>query len=408
MAGLLDFLDSDEARFGMSLLSAAGPQAVPASFGQRMAAAVSNYRDSQREDEERGLLRGYREMQTESLRQQALERQEKLAARGELQDQLRLVDPSGRLGLLAHLDPQGAAKMLMPQRPQVGNIDPGKYTPQSVAQFSQTGDFNVLQPRDKREIVNGMAVDPYAIQPGAVIPDPNKPFSLGPEGRVVPNQALQQYEMNRARAGATNIAVNAGPKEFWGDVGKSASDVLFKERETASAAAATLKNINQIRESVNAGAYQGTGADLKLGAAKALSALGMQVDPNKVANTEAFNAVANQFVLGQIKQLGANPSNADLQFLQKTVPSLTTDPAALPKLLDFMSTKATSQVGAYNTKAKSLQGRPEASFLPFSLQVDIPPQPLPSAQPKASDLTPGVVYQTPRGPKRWTGLVFED
>lgn len=146
MAGLLDFMDSDEARFGLSLLSAAGPQAVPASFGQRMASAMSSFEAQKRAAEERQAMQAYREMQTEALRQQAAERQMKVGAQQRLQEQLMAADPSGRLALMGQLDPQGAAKMLAPQRPQVGNIDPSKFTPQSVAQFSQTGDFNVLQP----------------------------------------------------------------------------------------------------------------------------------------------------------------------------------------------------------------------------------------------------------------------
>lgn len=146
MAGLLDIFDNDQARFGLGLLAAAGPQERPMSFGQRMAGAVAAFDQQKRAEEERRAMQAYREMQTEALRQQAAERQMKVGAQQRLQEQLMAADPSGRLALMGQLDPQGAAKMLAPQRPQVGNIDPSKFTPQSVARFSQTGDFNVLQP----------------------------------------------------------------------------------------------------------------------------------------------------------------------------------------------------------------------------------------------------------------------
>lgn len=50
--GLLDGLNTDEGRLGMALLAAAGPQAQPMSFGQRLSGAMGNYQAGldQRED----------------------------------------------------------------------------------------------------------------------------------------------------------------------------------------------------------------------------------------------------------------------------------------------------------------------------------------------------------------------
>jgi hypothetical protein len=52
-----------------------------------------------------------------------------------------------------------------------------------------------ITPRDKYEVTNGVAYDPYALAPGQVLPqDPNKAFSIGPDGQPVANTAYQQYE----------------------------------------------------------------------------------------------------------------------------------------------------------------------------------------------------------------------
>lgn len=180
----------------------------------------------------------------------------------------------------------------------------------------------------------------------------------------------QQRATSAAR---TNVVVDAAPKSFWQDFGKGASDVFFKEREAAQAAAGIIGSVGSIRQAVAGGAYQGTGAELKLGAAKALGAIGMPYDQKTVANTELFNAQANKFVLDSIKQLGANPSNADRDFIEKTVPRLSTDPAALPQLLDFLESKARASVRTFNDKAKKAQQNPAAQGMPFQLEVPEPP-----------------------------------
>lgn len=199
-----------------------------------------------------------------------------------------------------------------------------------------------------------------------------------------PRRAVIEASLRKSttHAPATSVNVNTAPKAFWSDFGKQTSDMFAKERETAQSASNVIQSVAQIRQAVSGGAYQGTGAELKLGAAKALGALGMPYDEKTVANTEVFNATANKFVLDSIKQLGANPSNADREFIEKTVPRLQTDPAALPSLLNFMETKARNQVRSYNNKARQVQGRPEAAGMPFSLEVPEPegaaPAPIPA------------------------------
>ena len=223
--------------------------------------------------------------------------------------------------------------------------------------------------------INGVATDMWNAQNGQVLAqDPNAPFQVGPDGRPVANTAYQDYAKQKAAAGAarTNVMVDTAPKAFWSDFGKQASDQVFKERDGAQAAAATLQGIGEIRKAVEGGAYQGAGADYKLAAAKALGALGAQIAPEQVANSEQFNAIANQFVLNSIKGLGANPSNADREFIEKTVPRLSTDPGALPQLLNFMETKAKATIDSYNSKIKSIQQQPGAGFMPFSLEVQTP------------------------------------
>lgn len=293
-------------------------------------------------------------------------------------------------GLLqAGFSPDEAQKIISGGGPQLNNIDAKDYTQDSLAKFLQTRNPADLVAVRKREVANGVAYDPYSVAPGTVFNDVNQPFLRDQNGNIVPNTPYQRFQLQKAAAGAarTNVSVDAAPKAFWGDFGKSASDQLFKEREAAQAAASTLQGLDEIRKAAAGGAFQGAGADMKLGAARALRSLGMNISPNEVANSEQFNAIAGQFVLNHIKQLGANPSNADREFIEKTVPRLSTDPAALPGLLNYMESKARGQVESYNNKIRGVQQQPGAQFLPYSLEVPIPQPQRRGAQSAPGDIS---------------------
>lgn len=205
--------------------------------------------------------------------------------------------------------------------------------------------------------------------------DPNKPFMMI-DGKVVANPAYQQFELEKARRGAArtnvNTTVDAAPKAFWTDYGKAAVDALQTEHKAAKAAAATLGGIQQVRAAAEGGAYQGAGADLKLGVAKALQGLGMPYDSKTVANSELFTAAVNKFALDQISSLGTAPTDKDLAFLQSTLPRLSTDPTALPQFLGFMEQKANGQLTGYNNKIRKIQGQPGGQSIPMSLEVPMP------------------------------------
>lgn len=294
-------------------------------------------------------------------------------------------DTSGFINGVMGVNPLEGIKMRasLAKESQFDKFKPENYTPQSVAQAMQSGDYSKLVRQDKLHFAdNGggiVGLNPYTGQQISATDKTGDPFSdlvvRGPNGQLVPNQALVGAKTSIAHAGAarTNVTVDAAPKAFWSDFGKQTSEQLFNERGVAQSAANTIGSIAELRKAVSSGAFQGAGADMKLGAAKALGALGLKIAPNEVANSEQFNAIANSFVLDKIKTLGANPSNADREFIEKTVPRLSTDPAALPQLLNYMESRARGQVKGFNTKMKGVQQQAPQGFSPYSLEVPEPP-----------------------------------
>lgn len=377
--GLLDFLQDEKSQLGLALLAASGPSAQPMGFGERLAGAVqfankqklanedAAYTRTKREREKRGFER---EDQVAQLAQQfmrpampglmAIQGDDALPpelAAGIMPSQGRPAQPGGfdmrgYANAVTALDPAKGIPLLqsLQKETQFNKIDPKDFTPQSLAKFAQSGDYGALQPRDKLEFVEGVGVNPFdPANAGRAIPNPNKPFSLNAQGQAMPNNAYQQYELQKAAAGAArtqNNLINAGPKAFEVELGKLDAEQLGKMRTGAEAAYSTLNTVNNLRDAVQKGTYSGGGANLKLEAARIINGIS-GVTPKGLPGSELFNAESSKLVLDSIKGLGANPSNADREFIEKTVPQLGNSPQARDALIGFLEQKAGNQLNLY-------------------------------------------------------------
>ena len=194
----------------------------------------------------------------------------------------------------------------------------------------------------------GQAYDPYGIKSGEVLQDPNKPFAVS-GGKVVPNDAFQDYEINKARAGAArnnNTVINAGPKAFETELGKLDAEKLGQFRTSAEAGQSTLQTVSSLRSAEKSGVFDGGGAAAKTAAANMLYGI-TGVEMKELPGSQMFKAQASKLILDQVKTLGANPSNADREFIEKTVPNLSTSKTARTQLLDFMEKKAKGNIDLY-------------------------------------------------------------
>jgi hypothetical protein len=328
--------------------------------------AIGQGRRQKQEDEDRAMRRQMAELQLRQAQQQAAKAQAIDAA---YKGAIRTPD---QMAMAAHGGPTNAAAQAAPG--MAPGVDQNALL-RGLMQADPQAAFQMLQPKPADYKVVGDAL--LQVGPGGV----KEAYRAPAKPEAMPT-SIQEYlyaqknpdflanQLRLKQAGATRVNVDSGPKAFDSDLGKFAVDTFAKQRESAQAAAGVLQSVGEIRKAVQGGAYQGAGAELKLGAAKALGALGMPYDANTVANTELFNAQAKSFVLSTIKTLGPNPSNADREFIEQTIPRLQTDPTALPKLLAFMERKAGSEVTRYNSNAKKVQSR--AGYLPFSLEVQTP------------------------------------
>lgn len=294
--GLLDAFDTDQGRFALGLLAAAGPRADGAGFGQRLQEAVTGVQTARDADMRRKLaaLQLQASQQTLDKGRLDLEEAQRLAA-----DQKSAADLArqyfspgaparGAVGAIdsalpadlqtgvnlpavpatpPRFDMQGFAAARFAQNPQAGmallqalqkdlpvdKIDPKSYTPDSLARFLQSRNYADLVPRDKLEFVEGVGVNPFDPRnANRAIPNPNKPFSMGADGQPVANTAFQTYEINKAKAGAANTSVKVENKMGEG-VAAQVGPMLRESYTAANGAAQTADAAGRIIKALDSG-----------------------------------------------------------------------------------------------------------------------------------------------------------
>lgn len=189
---------------------------------------------------------------------------------------------------------------------------------------------------------------PQGVKP---IDKTGNPFSdllvMGPDGTLTPNAPLVQVKGEIARAGRPSITVNnPGPKAFETELGKLDAKQLDEARDQATQAQASLGVVERLRAAESQGAYSGGLADQKLAAANLLNGI-TGVTPKGLVGSQLYNAEASKLVLQHVKGLGANPSNADREFIEKTVPRLATSAEARQALVQFIEQAAKRTIENY-------------------------------------------------------------
>lgn len=185
------------------------------------------------------------------------------------------------------------------------------------------------------------------------------------------------YQKELKQAGRTQITntVGAGETSLAKSAGEEVGKGIVKGRDAASSAVQAITSANETRDLLdsNAGVITGTGANAKLALGKVLLQLGVvkpgSNDAELLANTQAFGASQAKAVLASIKSLGANPSNADRDYLEKAeAGSIDMDEPAIRKVLDISERVNRQAIKTHNERVRKLGKSVEQ----FGLEVDEP------------------------------------
>ena len=143
--------------------------------------------------------------------------------------------------------------------------------------------------------------------------------------------------------------ITSGMAEELAEVGAKS---FAEAHENARKAADALGSINRTLPTVD-NMFTVAGAELKLNVARYARTFGLDVvDPEKIADTEAYIAESGRRVAEYITNLGAGTglSDADREYAQKVVAgNITTDREALKRLLTVLKEDAVRKVTRFNT-----------------------------------------------------------
>jgi len=160
-----------------------------------------------------------------------------------------------------------------------------------------------------------------------------------------------QTKMANARKPVTNVSAvaNSTNKDFASGIEKNLVETYGK----GQAGKVMKGNVGQMRTLLDSGAPRtGFGSETALN----LSRIGQVFDPNfdltKTAATEQYDALSNKIILPQVKQLGVNPTNTDLEFIIRGAPGITKSKLGNQVLLDALDLGADRDIAVSNFSNK--------------------------------------------------------
>jgi hypothetical protein len=166
-------------------------------------------------------------------------------------------------------------------------------------------------------------------------------YPVGPDdAKMYPGlDPSKAYQRNRVtgeikQVGGSQVQIDMGGKAVNEIAKQRVQQYEEKIRPTAQAAVGEVTSMHTIRQLLDAGAFTGLGAEQKLLASRVGEFLGLPSE--KAANTQALMGAAAERVLAVVKSLGANPSNADRDYLEKAKGgNITFTEAGLRRILDI-------------------------------------------------------------------------
>jgi len=203
----------------------------------------------------------------------------------------------------------------------------------------------------------GQAYDPLSIKPGAVLADPNKPFAVGPNGPA-PNLAYQQYELSKANAGANNTQVNVNS---FTPASEEAQKRFMQGVETRysalQSAPAMLNNLERAKAlAAQPNAFVGSFGDKKMSVAQFFNNnFGTSIAPEAIKNASELQSRLFVSVMENLKKMDASPSQYQQQVMQDAFGKITTDPKALPAILDVFGGLIKDKVAIHNKEVQDAE-----------------------------------------------------
>ena len=224
--------------------------------------------------------------------------------------------------------------------------------------------------------------------------------SMTQEYKPIDRQLSFAQREQLARAGASRTSVNVGG----GGTDKQVYESVEKSFEKAAPAVGGLGALKEAEKALEGPGVYGQFADERLMLQKVGALFG--ADPTAITNTETFRSSVAPNVAAIMKAtVGSTQiSNADREFAEKAAGgSIKLDKGTIKRMLSI--TRRASE-GLIERHKKTLDtvypNTPDGKFARERALFEIQAPPAYAPQ-NAKERKPNTVYDTPKGPMRWTG-----
>lgn len=172
-------------------------------------------------------------------------------------------------------------------------------------------------------------------------------YRQNPDGSLSADPTYVETETKLRQAGQAP----AQETKLRSGLGELQAKTVEDWKSASAAARATKASIDQMTGALDTGLKTGWGAEGKKATATFLQGIGLPADVTNIffstADAKQFEAASNQMVLGMVKGLGPNPSNADREFIERTVPTMRDDPNAVRRVADFVKQKSQESIDRF-------------------------------------------------------------
>jgi len=222
---------------------------------------------------------------------------------------------------------------------------------------------------------------PLAGAPGTIYRDPNDPSKILAQNPDTPKLLSPEEEAQRLRiagAGKPTTTINMpGDNAYASTVGKGLGERDLTILDTGRTAPQRYENAQRVLDILADGkAITGTGADWRLGFARAAATAGL-ASPDDAAATETLASTLASQTLDAIKSSGLGSgqgfTDKDRQFLERAkAGQITMTPQALKDLATLNKKSAIAAIRQSNEVAKRVGADPRFGEYSKSLMIDEP------------------------------------
>jgi len=225
-----------------------------------------------------------------------------------------------------------------------------KFTPDSLQTYATTGNYSSLVPVTKEDKTTKPPADFIAKAVELGYGEKTRLGEYTQEQVKAVNTALFDQQVSLAkekRPPPVSVSVETKAEgAFATELGKIDAKRVEEARKSRETAMSELKTLEQATSLAGKPLVTGTAAGARVDLLNLLDTVGILGGRRKeeLINSQQFDKITGDLVLDKIKKLGANPSNADREFIARIVPNLTTSPEARTQLLQYLQKRANDVV----------------------------------------------------------------